>query len=45
MNTFEADKKVIRTGGSLALRLTKELAILDVKEGEVVHIQLTKKVE
>ncbi len=44
MNGLEADKKVIRTGGSLALRLTKELSILDVKEGDIIHIQITKKV-
>lgn len=44
MNGLEADKKVIRTGGSLALRLTKELGILDVKEGDIIHIQITKKV-
>ena len=43
MDGLEADKKVIRTGGSLALRLTKELSILDVKEGDIIHIQITKK--
>lgn len=45
MNDIETDKKVIRTGGSLALRLTKELAILGVKEGEIVRIRLSKKGE
>lgn len=44
MNGLEADKKVIRTGGSLAIRLTKELSLMDIKEGDVVHITIEKRV-
>lgn len=43
MNGLEADKKVIRTGGSLALRLTKELSLMNIKEGDVVHITIEKR--
>lgn len=45
LNTVEADKKVIRTGGSLALRLTKELSLMNIKEGDVVHITIEKRVK
>lgn len=43
MNGLEADKKVIRTGGSLAIRLTKELSLMDIKEGDVVHITIERR--
>ena len=43
MNTLVTDKKVIRTGGSLAVRITKELSLMGVREGDVVHITIEKR--
>ena len=43
MNQIDVDKKVIRTGGSLGFRLTKELRMLDAKEGEVVSVRIVRK--
>lgn len=35
-------KKVVRSGGSLCLRLTKEFEIMNVKEGDAVIISIEK---
>lgn len=35
-------KKVVRSGGSLCLRLTKEFEIMNVKEGDAVVISIEK---
>lgn len=43
MNQIDVDKKVIKTGGSLGFRLTKELRMLDAKEGEVISVRITRK--
>ena len=43
MNQIDVDKKVIRTGGSLGFRLTKELRMLDAKEGEIVSVRIVWK--
>lgn len=43
MNQIDVDKKVIKTGGSLGFRLTKELRMLDAKEGEIISVRITRK--
>lgn len=35
-------KKVVKSGGSLCLRLTKEFEIMNVKEGDAVIITIEK---
>lgn len=45
MNEVVVDKKVIKTGGSLGFRLTKELKMIDVKEGDIITVCLRRKNE
>ena len=41
-NLSDIHKKVVRSGGSLCLRLTKEFEIMDVREGDEVIISIQK---
>lgn len=43
MDRIVVDKKIIRTGGSLGFRLTKELAMIDAKEGDVVTVCIRRR--
>ena len=43
MDKIGVDKKIIRTGGSLGFRLTKELKMLDVNEGDIVTVCISKR--
>lgn len=43
MEQVDIDKKVVRTGGSLGFRLTKELKMIDAKEGDIVSISIRRK--
>lgn len=42
MESIEVKKKVVRSGGSLCLRLTKEFELMDVKEGDAVEVQIRR---
>lgn len=42
MKEIDTSKKVVKTGGSLCLRLTKEFELMNVKEGDIVRIVITK---
>ena len=42
MENIEVKKKVVRSGGSLCLRLTKEFELLDVKEGDAVEVLIRR---
>ena len=42
MDSLNIKKKVVRSGGSLCLRMTKEFELLDVKEGDSVEITVRK---
>lgn len=42
MEQIDTAKKVVKTGGSLCLRLTKEFELMNVKEGDLVRIVITK---
>ncbi|MBQ1296654.1 MAG: hypothetical protein IIY21_21600 [Clostridiales bacterium] len=41
-NLEEIRKRVVKSGGSLCLRLTKEFEIMDVREGDEVIISIQK---
>lgn len=43
MEQVDVDKKVVRTGGSLGFRLTKELKMIDAKEGDIVTVCIRRK--
>lgn len=45
MNEIAVDKKVIKTGGSLGFRLTKELKMMDISEGDIVTVVIRRRVE
>lgn len=42
MESIEVRKKVVRSGGSLCLRMTKEFELLNVKEGDAVEVQIRR---
>lgn len=43
MKEIVVDKKVIRAGGSLGFRLTKELKMLDAEVGDILTVCITKR--
>lgn len=43
MNEIVVDKRIIKTGGSLGFRLTKELKMLDAKEGEIITVSIRRR--
>ena len=42
MDVLNVKKKVVRSGGSLCLRMTKEFELMDVREGDSVEISVRK---
>lgn len=42
MNKIEVDKNITVSGNSLILKVTKELRLMDLKEGDRIHVTLEK---